>query len=392
VHCAPCVEQHHIERLYRRTRRISHIDQQPSGPGHQKCIPFKAAEERATRLAVLNELSRKIAQNLDLKEIIESIARAAAELTQADKSRVFLFDEATETFDLSASFGQIPDEGKLSFKLGQGLIGTVGQTGKAIIVPDIQTDSRWINVEWSQKYDMHSYIALPIHIHGKPVLTINCFSHTVNFFGDEDLELLGAFASQAAIAIEKSRLINDTREHAMRQEVTARIAKTIGSTLEPEALFRLIVGEIRRAVPCDRCTFSVIDVSKKTLRNRSIESDVEVENRVSPEFIDWIIQNVYLPKKLEIIPDLRDIGSNWVSERTKYGLLSLIVIPIILNDECIAHLSLTSTKPGAFSVGDEKLLTAIAGHLGPASKTHGFMKNRKKKGGAWRHWSEPPTD
>ncbi len=336
------------------------------GPAIRNASLLRESEERAQRLAILNELSRKISQNMKLEETLTRIARASVELTQGDKSRIFLFDERTETFNLCASEGEIADGGAISFHLGQGLVGTVAQTGEALVIPDIQKDPRWVNIEWARRHDLHAYIATPVYRQGKPFVVINCFSQEINFFDKEDLELLTALASQIATVIEKARLMEETRDHAARQEITAKIARAVGSTLESDELFQTIVKEIRRAVPVDRILIARL-ISEEGNYNyyfddASEHSGPSSKNVPSTGLISSI---VYQTKRPHLIPDLS--APSWrETHHAKLGYRSALVIPILQDDQCIAHMHLSSKKPAFFTTAHEELLTSIASHLGAA--------------------------
>ena len=320
-------------------------------------------EKRAERLKILNELSRKISQNLKLEEALDSVARASMELTRGNKSRIFLLDERTETFKLCVSHGQIAGGENHSFKPGQGLIGTVAKTGEPLIIPNIQNDPRSLNVEWAREHNLQACIAVPVHWQGKPFVVINCFSNESDFFGGEDLELLNALASQMGTVIEKANLIKEAGDHAARQEITANIAKTIGSTLEPEKLFNAIIDEIRRVVPSDRILIAKLKSEKD---DYSYYFD---DTNISPGPSQKIVHStgriarvVYKTKQPHRIPNL--LEPPWDETlHAKSGYRSALVIPILQDDQCIAHMHLSSKKTNFFTPDHENLLTAISSHL-----------------------------
>jgi len=56
-------------------------------PAIRNAALFQAVEDRASRFATLNDLGQQIAQNLELDEVLASIAQASVKLTRGDKSR-----------------------------------------------------------------------------------------------------------------------------------------------------------------------------------------------------------------------------------------------------------------------------------------------------------------
>ena len=163
------------------------------GPAIRNANLYRLSEGRSMRLSVLQELSRKITENLNLDEVLLEIARAVLDLTNGDKSHIFLLDEASGAYGLNASCGDIPDEGSLSIRPGQGVIGKMARTGESVLIRDLHEEEiDWFNPEWLRKFDLHSYIAQPVFREKKVTALINCFSREIGFFGPEELELLGA--------------------------------------------------------------------------------------------------------------------------------------------------------------------------------------------------------
>ena len=53
--------------------------------------------------------------------------------------------------------------------------------------------------------------------------------------------------------LEDQKRAEEARDYALRQGIAAKIAEAVGSTLEPEEVFKKIIQEIRRAVPNVHC-------------------------------------------------------------------------------------------------------------------------------------------
>ena len=344
---------------------------------------FRMVQERASRLSILHDLNRKITQNLSLNEVLQSIVEAAVTLTGGEFSRVYLRDSASQMLHLGALFGHFPpppDPGA-PYPPGRGLLGQAVLHRKPIRVGRLLEDPHFTLKEWAREVGIHSYIAQPI-LHGEEMVgIINCLSRQEDHFTEEDLELLGALASQAAIAIENARLFAEPQERAMRLELAGEITKALTSTLQPEELFKTIIREIRRAVPCERCIIGSFDPETRTFPAWYYESDFELTLRTSGFDSEktWWDADVYERKQLVNYPDISQMAHPRAQELVRAGVKSVLVMPILLDGECTAHIFMASVHPAHFTRAHERLLASLSDHLGMVIRNAKLYQSSEEK-------------
>ena len=114
-------------------------------------------------------------------------------------------------------------------------IGQVIRTKQAVQIADIQTSPEYLKgspviVALSALAGAGTFVTVPMLKDARLVGTIGVYRQEVRPFTVKQIELLNNFANQAVIAIENTRLFNETKEALERQTATADILKVIASS------------------------------------------------------------------------------------------------------------------------------------------------------------------
>ena len=191
---------------------------------------YREARREALEKDVLYEVGNILSSKLELNDVLAAIMEALKRVVRYDAGGVFLTnDDGTEIEAIySQGYGSNPEQ-SLHLKFGQGLVGAAVNTGQEVIVPDVTKDDRYV----SSSADTCSEIVVPIKIDDRVIGAINLESNQPNAFGQRALSLIAAFASQAAISLERAKLHQKDLE-AQQLAEQIKIAREVQRTFLPE--------------------------------------------------------------------------------------------------------------------------------------------------------------
>ncbi len=184
------------------------LDKLPLPGGGQEIRELRLALGRQVRIArALTEVGSALGSTQDLDELLELILAKVADVLDADRATLYLLDEAKKELVSRMMVGGTVRSIRL--KIGLGIAGLVAQSGKATRVKDAYTDKRF-EPEWDTltAYRTTSILAVPLKNHvGRTIGVIQVLNKKSDAeFSDEDEETLSALSTQAAVAIDNSRL------------------------------------------------------------------------------------------------------------------------------------------------------------------------------------------
>ncbi len=167
------------------------------------------------KLSLLFDVTRALGAASDLTRLLRMILERAISSVSAERGSLMLLDESTEELVVRVVHG-LPDaeaerrinNGEIEctrFKRGEGVAGTVLETGIPQRIDDPDASEDFTHRERSPR--VKALLCVPLMVDDEAIGVINISNRRRGgAFGDEDLEMLEALASQAAVAIARTRL------------------------------------------------------------------------------------------------------------------------------------------------------------------------------------------
>jgi signal transduction histidine kinase len=206
--------------------------------------------DQLDRLRVLVNAGIALSSELSLDALLQRIVESAAELTGAryaalgviDKTGQSLEQFLTTGFDAGthAAIGGLPQ--------GRGILGVLIRDAQPLRLHDIADDPRSVGFPPNHP-PMKSFLGLPIVLRGVAYGNLYLTEKADgNDFTDEDEELAGLLAAQAAVAIENARLYESSTRWLRQVESLNEIGNALASEFELEPLLSLVSGRLQELV------------------------------------------------------------------------------------------------------------------------------------------------
>lgn len=190
---------------------------------------YRDVKREALEKDLLYQVGKKLSGKLDVDEVMREILDTLKQVVEYDAGGIFLVDPAEGNIKSLYTVGYDPvRDAQMQVKIGQGLIGHVASSGEPVIVHDVEKDSRYVDANPTTR----SEIVVPIKLDSRLIGVLNLESNQVGAYHNRSLALMQAFASQAAISLERARL-HETEVSGKRLEEQLNIAREIQRTFLP---------------------------------------------------------------------------------------------------------------------------------------------------------------
>jgi Nif-specific regulatory protein len=207
----------------------------------------------ARELSLLFEISQILDSSLDLRTVVEPVLEVVTRSLDMMFATLTLLNRQTGEISIEAAYGLSPSQKRRGrYKLGEGITGTVIQTGKPAIVPKISEEPLFLDRTRARKTmqggDL-SFICVPITLGREVVGALSAdrlASEEVSL--QENARILSIVASLIAQAVRLRRSAQEERERLMEENLRLqeelkdrfRPSNIIGNSKAMQEVYQLI--------------------------------------------------------------------------------------------------------------------------------------------------------
>jgi GAF domain-containing protein len=194
---------------------------------------FNESQQRVTELAVVNEVSRTLTSTHDIGQLFVTIHQQVGRLFEASNFYIATYDGGDEwSLDYQFERNQLLPPAK--HKLGRGFTSYILQTMQPLLIRSAQE-----NAAFHKKHDLptigetaKSWMGVPLlvagHITG--VMGIQSYERE-GLYDEHNVALFSTIGTQAAAAIQNTRLLQEARIRANELAALNELSRTLASQL-----------------------------------------------------------------------------------------------------------------------------------------------------------------
>lgn len=213
------------------------------------------ADKKDRELGAILEVSRVLTASFDLEGNLTSVMNTLASQLDMERGCVFLREPGTDRLRIVAAHGLTRDAIKRGkYRIGEGIVGRVLESGSPMFVPDIGDEPKFLNRTGSRpKKSGISFLCIPITLKGKPlgVISVDRIYSEERGGVDDDLRVLNIVASLMAqfVKLWETYREADRERETLRSELKERYS--LPNLVGESAGFRAVLKSVLKVADTD---------------------------------------------------------------------------------------------------------------------------------------------
>ncbi len=232
-----------------------------------------------------------------------------------------------------------------------------------------------------REMDFASVLLLPLATHAGAFGLLELFRKDAREFSAGEIARGMAAANLTTLALERARLFESERRSRQVTETLLDVAHALSSTLDLDALLKLILDQLRSLVPYVSASIALLDDEGRHYTMRASRGLPEALLGEPPTFdvettpTTLALSTVRRPYR---IADTHT-DPNWRHLRDSEHIRAWLGLPLLRDEHVIGFLMLDHTRPGFFTEEHERLAGAFTLHAAIAIENARLLDQTRKQ-------------
>jgi signal transduction histidine kinase/putative methionine-R-sulfoxide reductase with GAF domain len=333
----------------------------------------------------------------ELADVLDSILRDLGQVVRYDQVRILLLpsvldmqkDPTAEMDEEATLLLTVRESGELGTLQGSLDPAPLGRyplnrllmtSQKPVVIRDTRVNDLWVPTP-TQPEEIRSWIGAPLVVKGESIGVLAAHSVTPNAYDERDAIIVFAFASQAAEAIDKVRLLDQAqnRLHAMMALYEASL-DLLGNSPEPDRLLHTLV---RRAVDLLRAeagSIFLVDPDHTSLRLAITHGFVDEYRGVAVKIGAGVVGRVFQSGQPQIVNDYQ----RWPGKIAPFGedlrFSAILAVPLRWESGLLGVLEICANALARqFNVEDRWLAELFANQVSMAMSNARLIEQSRRR-------------
>ncbi len=319
---------------------------------------MKPRVDEGTVIDSLYRISSLVSDTDEPREALNLILEEIERVLSPKSASISLINPDTNRLELEVSRGLPDDWSDLNLALGQGITGWTALHGKAIIVPDVRKEPRYISI----RPEIRSEMAVPMEDRGMIIGVVNVDSEKINAYDQQSLKILTLLTNEATRVVSRLWLIQQLRTKANQLESLVNMGQRLVGKIEADEIMNALAYEGRQLLNCHSCALFLLGTDQSTLNlhtmvNQHGKLEIETDVNLNDSAVGAAIRR---RKQIEV-NDLSFTEENdFANVIAREGLVSMLATPIFFGDEPIGVLNAYTDHSHRFNNDEKKVFGALS--------------------------------
>ena len=347
---------------------------------------FEETRQRNAELALINDVQRSLAENLEMHAMYELVGDRLQEIFDAQVVDIGVLDPESGLlrFPYSIERGvRYPDE---LVGLG-GLGGYVMRTRQPLLINERATETSLELVGGAPLMGSGepamSVLFVPLIVGGEATgrISLQNLDHE-HAFSEADVRLLTTLAGSLSVALENARLFEETRQRNAELALINDVQRGLAENLEMQAMYDLVGDRLHEIFDAQSIDIGVLDREARVIHYPyTLERGVRLADEPTPLTAGPGAHVLETRESLVINERFQEsiaaFGGGFVTGEMP---MSAVYVPLVVGGEATGRISLQNIdREHAFSEGDVRLLTTLAGSLSVALENARLFEETRQR-------------
>lgn len=198
---------------------------------------YQETKKKAMQFDSLIKVSQSITSEGYLEEILNLIVVVTAEMLNSKICSIMLLDKKGKELVIKATQSLSEDyKKKPGVKIDSSISGEVLCTQKAMAVYDVREEKKYVYRDLAIKENLTSMLSVPMVVKNKSIGIVNVYTKKPHVFTQEEVNILQMVANQAAIAVENTKLMEESLKAKEALEVRKLVDRAKGILMRMKGL------------------------------------------------------------------------------------------------------------------------------------------------------------